>query len=150
MLYRNIQFGLIILILCLCACDQNVKTANPPLSQKGVLDLTNWDFERDGPVNLTGEYEFYWSQLLNPQDFNQNRSSLKADFIVVPRSWNDFVYQGKALPGEGYATYRLTILLNQSHAALAVKLLEMGTSYNLFVNGQKLSSAGVVGKTEDS
>ena len=150
MLYRNIQFGLIILILCLCACDQNVKTANPPLSQKGVLDLTNWDFERDGPVNLTGEYEFYWSQLLNPQDFNQNRSSLKADFIVVPRSWNDFVYQGKALPGEGYATYRLTILLNPSHAALAVKLLEMGTSYNLFVNGQKLSSAGVVGKTEDS
>ena len=88
--------------------------------------FTNWDFERDGPVNLTGEYEFYWNKLLTPQDFSQNRSSPNTDFIAVPRPWNDFEYQGQVLPGDGYATYRLTVFLKPSHAALAVKLLEMG------------------------
>ena len=150
MVFRLLNYGLVILLLCVCACEQQSKTIIPPLAAKGVLDLTNWDFEQDGPVDLTGEYEFYWNQLLNPQDFIQNRSSLKTDFIAVPRAWNDFEYQGIAIPGDGYASYRLTILLNGSNPALAVKLLEMGTSFNLFVNGRKLSSAGVVGKTAES
>jgi len=81
MLFRLLNYGLVILLLCVCACKQQSKTIIAPLAAKGVLDLTNWDFERDGPVNLTGEYEFYWNQLLNPQDFIQNRSSLKTDFL---------------------------------------------------------------------
>ncbi len=147
MFFRKIKFGFIILVLCLSACDQQAIT---PLAQKGVVDLTNWNFERDGSINLAGEYEFYWHQLLTPWDLDQNESIFKTGFINVPRPWNDFVHQGKALPGEGYATYRLTILLNPSHSGLAVKLLEEGTSYNLFVNGQKLSSAGVVGKSAEA
>jgi signal transduction histidine kinase len=142
-----LKYGLVILLLCVCACEQQSKTIIPPLAVKGMLDLTNWEFERDGPVNLTGEYEFYWNQLLDPQDFIQNRPSFKTDFIAVPRAWNNFEYQGKAIPGNGYGTYRLTVLLNRSDIALAVKLLEMSTSYNLFINGRNLSSAGIVDKT---
>ena len=149
MVFRLLNYCLVILLLCVCACEQQSKTIISPLAAKGVLDLTKWDFERDGPVNLTGEYEFYWNQLLNPQDFIKNRSSLKADFIAVPSSWNDFEYQGKPIPGDGYATYRLTVLLNGNNRTLAIKLLEMSTSYNLFINGQKLSSAGIVDKTAD-
>ena len=149
MIFRLLNYGLVILLLCVCACEQQSKTIIPPLAEKGVLDLTHWDFERDGPVNLTGEYEFYWNQLLNPQDFSRYRSSLKPDFIAVPSAWNDFEYQGKAIPGDGYATYRLTVLLNGNNSTLAIKLLEMSTSYNLFINGQKLSSAGIVDKTAD-
>jgi hypothetical protein len=44
----------------------------------------------------------------------------------------------------------LTVLLNKKDIDLAIKLLEMATSYKLFINGQKLSSAVVVGKTADS
>ena len=58
MIFRPIKFGIVILFFCLCACDQHAKTVIPPLAQKGVLDLTNWDFERDGPVNLTGGTNF--------------------------------------------------------------------------------------------
>jgi signal transduction histidine kinase len=138
------------LLLCVCACAQQSKTGNPPSAQKGVLDLTNWDFERNGPVNLTGEYEFYWNQLLNPQDFSRKRSSLEAAFINVPRAWNGFEYQRKTIAGDGFATYRLRVLLNPNHTNLAVKLPEMGSSYNLFIDGRKLSSAGIVGKTAES
>ena len=149
MVFRLLKYGLVILLLCVCACEQQSKTIIPPLAEKGLLDLTHWDFERQGPVNLTGEYEFYWSQLLNPQDFSRYRSSLKPDFVAVPSAWNGFEYQGKAIPGNGYGTYRLTVLLNRSDAALAVKLLEMSTAYNLFLNGRNLASAGMVDKTAD-
>ncbi len=150
MIFRLLNYSLVILLLFLCACDRQSKTNIPPLAVKGVLDLTNWDFEREGPVNLNGEYEFYWNQLLNPQDFIQNRSSSKTEMIAVPGPWNDYDYRGKAIPGDGYATYRLTVLLSGNDSALAVKLLEMGTSFNLFINGRKLASAGVVGTTADS
>jgi signal transduction histidine kinase len=147
MIFRLLNYSLIILLLCLGGCAQQSKTMVPPLAVKGVLDLTNWDLERDGPVKLNGQYEFYWNQLLNPQDFIQQSSSLKTDFIVVPSVWNGFEYQGKHIAGHGYATYRLRVLLNGNNTTLAIKSMDLGTSFDLFVNGQKLSSAGVVGKT---
>jgi signal transduction histidine kinase len=151
MIVRLLKYGFGILLLCAfaCACEQQSKTIVPPFAEKGVLDLRNWDFERQGPVNLTGEYEFYWNQLLYPQDFFLSRFSLKPDFIAVPSAWNGIEYQGKAIPGNGYGTYRLTVLLNRSDTVLAMKLLEMSTSYNLFINGQNVSSAGIVDKTAD-
>ena len=38
-------------------------------SQKGVLELSNWDFHKDGYTSLGGQWEFYWQQLLTPADF---------------------------------------------------------------------------------
>ncbi len=146
---RLIKYGLPILILFVFACASENESQNlvAPKAEKGVLDLRNWDFEMDGPVDLVGEYEFYWNQLIDPPDFYQNRASLQTAFIEVPGAWNNFNYLGKEVPGDGYATYRLTVLLNSGDIDLAVKLLEMSTSHNLFINNQKLSSAGVVDKT---
>lgn len=53
--------------------DQSGK-GTPPQAQKGVMDLRGWDFERDGPVRLSGEYEFYWDILLSPEDFTLSDS----------------------------------------------------------------------------
>ncbi len=39
-------------------------------SQKGVLELSNWDFDKDGFTSLDGEWEFYWKQLLITTRFN--------------------------------------------------------------------------------
>ena len=46
------------------ACRNDTPRRNPPKAIKGVLDLRKWDLKADGPVNLTGEYEFYWMQHL--------------------------------------------------------------------------------------
>ena len=150
MRFGRIIYTLVFLLLGVCACEKQAETIVPPTAVKGVLDLTHWDFDKNGPVKLTGDFEFYWKQLLNPQDFFQNESSLKADYIAVPRTWNGFEYQGKAISGDGYATYRLTVHMNGDCTGLGLKLLEMSTSFNLFMNGQKLCSAGVVGQTAES
>ena len=37
-----------------------------PLVQNGLLDLSEWDFARDGSIELNGTWQFYWNQHLDP------------------------------------------------------------------------------------
>jgi len=122
----------------------------PPKAIKGVLDLTAWNLENDGTVDLTGEYEFYWKQLLPPRDFENRDQSQKRDFIKVPGYWNGFESAGEKATGAGYATYRLKVLLHAIDRPLAIKVLDMGTALDLFINGNILYSAGAVGKTAET
>jgi PAS domain S-box-containing protein len=67
-------------------------------------------------------------------------------FVKVPGYWNRYEIEGKKLPGKGYATYRLKILLPERCPRLAMKYLSMGTAFTVYLNGKGLSSAGVPGK----
>jgi hypothetical protein len=66
----SIGVTLHLLLVALAACTP-VQVVTPPQPQAvaGVLDLLNWDFARNGVVNLNGAWEFYWEQLLTEADF---------------------------------------------------------------------------------
>ncbi len=135
----------LLFLIFLAACNYHIQKRIPPKAIKGVLDLTDWDFKRDGPVELSGEYAFYWKQLVNPSDFSKPILPRKTGFIQVPGYWNDYEVNGETLHGDGYATYRLEILLNPQKEPLAFKFLSMGTAYTLFLNHRKISSVGIPG-----
>ncbi|MBF0395662.1 MAG: response regulator [Desulfobacterales bacterium] len=141
------HFCLLITLLNFIACSYNNSDKISPKAQKGILDLQNWDFEKHGIVNLNGEWEFYWEQLLDFKNLPQ-----KAGFINIPSIWNGYSVNGKKLSGDGYASYRLTILLNSNakKQILAFKLLTFKTAGELYVNGKKITSQGTVGKTADT
>ncbi len=110
----------------------------PPQAQEGQLDLRGWDFARDGLVDLSGEWEFYWQKLLGPDAFAKDQLPSMTKFIEVPAHFS----------GDGYATYRLRILLNQPpQGPMAFKMPEFETAYALYVNGRLISENGVVGRT---
>jgi len=121
-----------------------------PLAVKGVLDLRAWNFEEDGPVELNGEYEFYWQQHLIPSDFMHEPPPANIAFIKVPGFWKGLNVRGQPLPGDGYATYRLKILLADQGLPLALKLFDFGTAFTLYVNGEKASMVGVPGQTAET
>ncbi|MCI0692964.1 PAS domain-containing protein [candidate division KSB1 bacterium] len=132
-------------------CGQSLQSKSQPLASKGVLDLSNWDFKQDGPVDLSGEYEFYWQQLLTPASFSPTQLPEKSGFIKVPGYWTGYQLNGTKLPGTGYATYRLTVLLKDSIAAkLAFKFLDMGTACTVFANGERILSMGTAGSTRET
>jgi PAS domain S-box-containing protein len=135
----------ILFLFFLTACDHHIQKRIPPEAIKGVLDLTDWDFKRDGPVDLSGEYEFYWKQRVNPSDFSKPILPQKTGFIRVPGYWNGYEVNGQILHGDGYATYRLKILLKAKKEPLALKFLSMGTAYALFLDDRKISSVGIPG-----
>jgi PAS domain S-box-containing protein len=126
-----------------------VQSKKPPMAIKGVLDLSQWDFETNGPVALSGEYEFYWQQHLAPERFSQPERPKMSGFIRVPGIWNGYELDGKKLSGEGYATYRLRVRLKEP-APLSLKFLDMATAFTVYLNGTKLFSAGVPGKTPEA
>ena len=129
------------------ACLNESPRRIPPRAVNGVLDLTDWDFKIDGPVDLSGEWEFYWQHHLMPQDFTPKIASRKTGFIEVPSYWKDHIFDGKKFPGMGYATYRLNILLNKEKESLALRMLEISTAYKIFVNGQKVGALGIPGNS---
>jgi len=137
-------------LLFLGACNHNFQEKSPPKAIKGILDLTDWNFKIDGAVDLSGEYEFYWKQQLLPSDFIGPTLTQKTGFIQVPGFWKGYEINGKEIHGEGYATYRLKILLHEKKEHLALKLLSINSAYTLFLNGQKVSSIGIAGKDRET
>ena len=132
-------------------CGQIGQNNNQPLAAKGVLDLSQWNFATEGPVALSGEYEFYWQQHLAPENFSQAQRPEMSGFMPVPAAWNGHELNGTKLPGTGYATYRLTVLLKDSIAReLALKFFDMGTACAVFINGKKILSVGQAGLTPET
>jgi signal transduction histidine kinase len=114
-----------------------------PAASEGILDLTGWNWQRDGIVALNGQWEFYWHELLTPENFKEIDTLQKKDHITLPRAWNKYIFKDKPLSGFGYATYRL-LVHHASHKILGIKIPRIFTSYNLWVDGELLASAGKV------
>ena len=131
---------------CLSAALQ--RTA--PEAVGGVLDLSGWNFKNDGPVDLNGEWEFYWQQHLGPEDFERSHPPARSGFIRLPGYWNGYQLGGRPLSGDGCATYRLKVHLKPSNRPLALRLLEISTAYSLYLNGAKASATGIAGKNHQT
>ncbi|MDA0978468.1 MAG: ATP-binding protein, partial [Proteobacteria bacterium] len=95
-------------------------------------------FRTDGPINLKGEYEFYWKQFLIDESL---LAATPEHFALVPKPWNAVEIDGEPVGGHGYATYRLNILLS-SRDMLAFKFKDFGTAYRVVIEGTVTASVG--------
>lgn len=140
----------IVLLITLSGCGQAKEAKiEQPQAIQGVLDLTEWDFEKSGAVILSGEWEFYWGTLLSPQDFQKPSKPVKSGFIKAPAVWNGYTINGMKLPRDGYATYRLVIKTNSKNDIFTLKTRYMFSAYKLWVDNKLLCARGVVGKTRE-
>ncbi len=127
--------------------SRNNDDQNYPIASKGVIDFTNWDFEKNGNVLLDGEWEFYWEELLTPEDFE--KTNLIPDWVQVPKSWNTYVDENeKSLPANGFTTYRLKIITSPNQKKLCVRLTEIRDAYNLWINKDLVIAHGSVGESK--
>ncbi len=141
------------LIFCFCtltACTTSDSGKIPPVATKGVLDLTAWDFDKDGPVNLNGQWEFYWKQLLMPEDYTGFLPSQKVRYVNVPHLWNNHTTDNSPINGKGYATYRLKILHRTTDRLLALKFSYQHAAQQAYINEKLISSRGAAGKTAET
>ena len=128
----------LVLLLILCSCSNQIWAfeAPIPLAKQGVIDLRNVDLNQEN-IKLKGEWEFYWKQLLTPKSPIANAAY--ADF---PKLWNDTYFENQPLPAQGYASYRLLVLLPHGPKNLALFIPDVYSSYQLFANGKLLCSNG--------
>ncbi len=119
-----------------------------PVAVKGFLNLSAWDFDKNGSAVLAGEWEFYWNKLYFSSDFNSD-NDLATDYIQVPHSWNGKKVSDKKIDSDGYATYRLIVKLSKP-GNFAIRSDNQYTSYRIFIDGCEVSSKGVISTTKDS
>ena len=134
---RSLLFIFVVLVL------SNIGYAMPK-AQKGVLNCTDWDFEKDGYVNLEGEWEFYWQQLISPEDF-KNSNRYEPEYFNFPSLWTNLEIDGKPLSNIGYATYRITFRTDSIIPHLAIEMPDVYSAYRLWLNGKVIAENGEVG-----
>lgn len=124
--------------------------AASPTAQNGELSLKDWIPSHSNPtISLDGQWAFYWHELLTPEDIkNDTRTPVYAQ---VPAEWSKLSVNGQKFPNKGYATYHLTIHLNDKarNEPLALQVPSSGSAYKIWMNGQLLAQSGTVGTTKE-
>ncbi len=111
---------------------------HPPVAVKGKLDLSRWNFDKNGSVQLNGEWEFYWQRLLIPTDFDQPTPPEMNGFFSPPSAWDGQIISGKTLGAHGYATFRLLVKIPPNLNRLTLDLWDASGAYQIWVNRQTM------------
>lgn len=145
---RILAVSLIILIAFLMI-PWSISRDNDQLEQraqavKGSMDLKQWNIKADSVIELNGEWEFYWDQLLTPEDFRKEENAKPAltGYMHVPSQWNGKRLNGITLPVHGSATYRLVLKNLPSDRVYGLKKNIIRFSSRIFVNGAKFMEDG--------
>ncbi|WP_456462834.1 response regulator [Reichenbachiella sp.] len=117
-----------------------------PTAKQGILDLREWEFQKNEPVSLAGEWEFYWERILYPADFDY--LDLPETYRKFPMLWEGDIIDEDTITPVGFATQRLQVIVNSVTPELAITIPHFYSSYLLFLNGEYLGSNGQVGMHE--
>ncbi len=110
----------------------------------GVCDLRNE--QPDKAYLLKGNWEFYWNELLSPNDFN--KTPTKDNYIKVNGDWNNYKYNNKPIGAYGYGTYRMYIIVPAG--AYTIQFHQVLTAYKVWIDGKMVSEIGKVGTDRQS
>lgn len=113
-----------------------------PAIKSGFLDARLFDFTNQR-LPLRGTWIWYDNQLLDPTEVKTQRGTP----VQFPEIWNE-VRANKS--GQGYATYKTSILMPEKMPAYGLDIPEPYCSYKLWANGKLVAQHGEVGTTEET
>tara|TARA_R110002096_G_scaffold170131_2_gene342185 strand:+ start:9193 stop:11943 length:2751 start_codon:yes stop_codon:yes gene_type:complete len=131
----------IYILVCVIALIFSNDVNAQPKIESGVLDLIQADFIETQSYELDGDWEFYWEHLYSPD--NLDTLQLK-QYRTFPSIWND------DFGNYGFATYKLTILINPKAPPLALSIPDFYSAYKLYVNGREIANNGKVGSSKEN
>jgi class 3 adenylate cyclase/GAF domain-containing protein len=123
-----------------CLAIKTPELCKTAVAKEGVLDLREWDFARDGQVNLDGEWEVFPEKL--------ESSELQA---IEPKQFyhlgNTFRLNQKPL---SYASFKLKILLPDAvtEPTLYLRAKSFNSAYAVFEKDKLIANSGTVGKSK--
>jgi signal transduction histidine kinase len=98
--------------------------------------------------DLNGEWLFYWEKLLTPENYEQHKGT--GITVAVPSYWEGYEIDGKSLPGSGYGTYSLRIVLPENfQSAICIDIPIFDAAYRFFLNDRLIAENGKVGTSRE-
>jgi len=113
-----------------------------PLSKNGVLDLSSWDFEKNGPISLNGNWEAFPGELLVPEDFQTVPAPVAEGLLDENGSWEPPASLHNTQPIKN-TTYALKAILPEKPVILGLKIKTSRIPFTLWLNDQMLIQNGV-------
>ena len=138
MLFPNISIILALLLVSLRS------EAPQPSSSEALFIVPQGQLDKES-IELKGIWEFYPNEFM---DDAEHLNSANQTYVLVPSWWSE--EEGKALVQ--YGTYRLRVLIptTDRQKALALKMPDVYSAYELYVNDQLLGQNGLVGTSLES
>lgn len=137
----------LILVTGLMGCAANV---DAPRVQRGVLDLSAWDFAEHGPVALRGEWEFAWMESYDPGALPWDGQAPVRDFLTLPGLWQGETQAGVRLSPHGYGFYRLRIRISPDPDPMSLLVSAPLSVCRVWVDGLVVGETGTPGEDAES
>jgi len=135
-------FCTLVLALALLFGLNDAQATEQPEVKQGHMDLSAWDFSRQGAVALDGQWEFFWGKLYSPEQLKTEQH--EPSYFSIPGLWS--AAEGHpAVNTEGVATYRVKVTLPATDRELGLRLKPLPTGYRLWVNDHLLLEHRKVG-----
>lgn len=109
----------------------------------GKLNLSQYDFTKNGNIELNGVWEFYPLKLYTPEDFKNGNPETPV-FVSIPSLWDKNTFNKSKNPFIGYGTYHLQLTLPENIKFYAFKLKRIESSYKIWVNEKVVLEVGQV------
>jgi diguanylate cyclase (GGDEF)-like protein len=96
-----------------------------------------------GITKLKGDWEFYWEELLYPEDFQNESLQDKGVLFPVPGEL-------KGYPSDTYGTFRTKITVDEPSKSYGLKIPYFSSANRVWVNGEEVFASGVVSDTKEN
>lgn len=137
-------FAVLHLTLLALMCAASLPTHANPTEAEINLRQKQWG---DGAhFSLAGQWDFFWQTLVSP---DAGQTPLQAQMQApVPGAWTAVQDTHGPLPGHGFGSYRVRLLVPEDIEHFYLYLPDMASAYTLWSNGEKVSSRGRVGRSK--
>ncbi len=124
----------------LVACSET--TEHTPIAKAGRIDISKHEFIENPYVTLDGAWDFYWNELLTPQQIATG--TYDSAPINVPISWANT--KDSVLPNFGYATYQLKVKAPSNAPRLVFQTKFIASNCKIYIDDALIMQQGDVGK----
>ena len=102
------KYLLLLLLLFFLNCVNNTQSTSKQ-AINGVINLSDWDFQKQGFVSMEGQWEFFWNQFLYPNEPIDNHFENRTAYLAPGDVWSDQEKKEEQGAGDqgmmfGYAT----------------------------------------------
>ncbi|OIO01433.1 MAG: hypothetical protein AUJ49_07820 [Desulfovibrionaceae bacterium CG1_02_65_16] len=138
-------FAAVVLCLGLFSCAGSAQKKPPPRVIRGVIDLTDWNFQADGPAKLNGQWEFLWNGHYDAARPGGLFPAGRPDYFPLPSLWEGRTEQGTAVSPHGRAVYALTVRLGNSSGPLRLDISGVLSVCRVWADGRLIDANGEFG-----